>query len=341
MFLLSVLPGSKVVSGGKMILDRCKYCFDSKDPRHAHFYISIPQNNDELSFFYCHKCHTGGIVTHRTLLHWGVYRDDIAMDLIGHNKKAFSNPINRGNIDRAVYNLNNYFISNSDVTASKLAYINNRLGLSLNYNDILGKKIVLNLRDLLGSNHITSLTRNIKVIEEFDRYFVGFISMDNAFVTLRRIVDKGVVYSGIDKRYQNYNIFDKKDNTERHYVIPTNIDLSVPRKVQIHIAEGHFDILSIYYNLRKDPNQIYVSIGGSEYLGIIKYFLYVLKLIYVDIHVYPDNDKFGSRDMMMEIKEFLRPYSTISLFIHRNLFPNEKDFGVPLNKIDERIEKIL
>ena len=30
-----------------------------------------------------------------------------------------------------------------------------------------------------------------------------------------------------------------------------------------------------------------------------------------------------------------------SMYIHRNTFPGEKDFGVPLNRINEVIERIM
>ena len=55
-FLLSKLPKAKQVSGGKEINCRCPYCPDSKNPNKGHFYISVPQSKNELSFFHCKKC---------------------------------------------------------------------------------------------------------------------------------------------------------------------------------------------------------------------------------------------------------------------------------------------
>lgn len=41
-----------------------------------------------------------------------------------------------------------------------------------------------------------------------------------------------------------------------------------------------------------------------------------------------------------DVCNFLRLYK-IPLYVHRNMFPGEKDFGVRMEKIDERIEKLL
>ena len=40
----SIVPTAKVASGGKEIVIRCPFCGDSKNLRHAHFYISVPQS---------------------------------------------------------------------------------------------------------------------------------------------------------------------------------------------------------------------------------------------------------------------------------------------------------
>ena len=47
----------------------------------------------------------------------------------------------------------------------------------------------------------------------------------------------------------NYNLFspDQLAGTSKYYIIPNAIDTI--KLVKIHIAEGPFDILSIFYNL--------------------------------------------------------------------------------------------
>ena len=157
---------------------------------------------------------------------------------------------------------------------------------------------------------------------------------------MRRICDKGLVHQSIDSRYINYEIFDKFDNSERFYTIPTQIDLLDPRPIKLHIAEGPMDTLSTYLNLRHKESGIYTSIAGSNYYGQVIYFLNMYKLINVEIHIYPDNDESGSNKKMEYIANNLRKLN-LPIYIHRNLYPGEKDFGVPLNRIQESIVRIL
>ena len=341
-FLLSSIPSARLASGGRMILCRCFYCPDSADPRSAHFYISIPSSDSEPSLCYCHKCKTGGIVTNKTLLHWGIYDDSVGLWVLNHNKKITNSSFGRKYSTDIIYRVMNVYITPDDISKYKLDYINKRLGISLTFKDILEKKIVLNLKDVLKSNHISNYTRNGSIINQLDRNFLGFISFDNAFINMRKIdslVDSQL-YESINKRYVNYSIFDKRDNTQRFYTMPGQLDLTEPRRIQLHIAEGPFDILSVFYNLRKDDKQIYTSVGGSAFKGLIKYFINILRLVYIEIHIYPDNDKYGSREIMNDIAQFVQPFN-IPVIIHRNLCPNQKDFGVDINKIDEKIERIL
>lgn len=335
-FLLENIPSARRASGGRFVLCRCFECGDSNDPTHAHMYISIPQSDEDVPWAYCHKCKMHATITPEVLTKWGLNSPQIFEWLIEHNRKAYSNPSNKIYQDRTVYTLNNIFIQNTELSDIKLAYVNKRLGTNLSKIDALNLKIVLNLGDLLLSNNIIQLTRHPNIVEQLNDNFVGFISSDNAFVNCRRIVKEGIVYSGIDKRYIRYNLFGKYDNTEKFYAIPANISTNTSERIKVNISEGEFDILSVYLNLRKDPNQIYMSIGGSGYIGLLRYILTKLKLVYIEVHLYPDNDPTGQEELEY-VKELLRPYM-IPVYIHRNIAPGEKDFGVPLDRIQEAIE---
>ena len=351
-FLRSHIPTARYASGGKEILCRCFYCPDSADMSSAHFYIEIPQNKNQLSRFYCHKCHTSGFVTHNTLIQWGIYEDSIASFLIDHNNVALKNSEKRkssySNYNRQVlynpieptpYALYNDYINQDDLSASKLRYINNRLGTNLTYNDIINLKLVLNLNDIVARNNLKP-TRDISIMNDIDQNFLGFISLDNSFINMRRLVREGVLYKTVDKRYINYSLYGKVDNTERFYTIPCNIDLSMPRIIPLHIAEGPFDILSIYLNLRNQADGIYTSIAGSNYKGIIRHFITTMRLPYLEIHLYPDNDKYGSNYVMNDIMNYVKPFN-FPVYVHRNVYYKEKDFGVSRDRIDEKINRIL
>lgn len=333
-FLKNHLVAGKDASGKKEVSGKCKYCPDGKDPRHGHMYISIPEHPGEISWFYCQKCKSSGIVDNRRLIEWGMYDPEIASNLIKINDDARKRGTMKG-FERYVYNLSNY-IGNVDLAMIKLKYINDRLGTNLSLSEAINDKIIFNLSEVLSYNHIDQFTRHQNIINQLNQYFVGFLSLDNNFVNLRRICDENIVYESIDKRYVNYNIHDKKDNTEKFYVCPVNLDISRPVRVPIHIAEGPFDILSVRHNLRKDPNCIYAAIGGSAYKGLIMHIINTMKLYFVEIHVYPDNDQYGGNYVMEELANYLKPYN-IPLYIHRNTYSGQKDFGVSLDKISESI----
>lgn len=333
--LNTIKPFAKMVSGGREINCRCFYCSDSVDMRKGHFYISVPKN-DEPSYFYCQKCKSKGIVTEQKLIEWDLYDPSVAMYISLYNKQIMKLAKNRKFKDSEIYHLNNTVIHQDNLSEYKIAYINKRIGSSLTYEDCLKQKIVLNLTDIFKCNYGLSYTRHPNIIEQLDSNFIGFLSFDNSFLNMRNL-EIGELYHTINKRYVNYNIFDKYDNTHRFYTIPTDIDLLKP--IKLHIAEGSFDILSIYHNLRLDhENNIFTSIGGSGYMGIIRFFISTLKLVNLEIHIYPDNDI--SRDQMVHIARSLYPFG-MDIYIHRNNYPGEKDFGVPLNKINESIEKLI
>lgn len=339
-YLLNSIATASSASGGKVINCRCFNCPDSRDPRSKHFYISIPQHEGEPSLYYCHKCHCGGVVTYKKLIEWGIYNEQIAIDLTHYNETCSHLSTNNKYYNRTTYKLFNIYTRNDEISNIKLGMINERLGCSFTLEELRKLKIVLNLYDLLNANHITEYTRNKNIVDQLDLNFMGFLSIDNAFLNMRRLCDKGLVYKTIDTRYINYKIFDKFDTSERFYTIPTEVNLLSPNRIKIHVAEGPFDILSIYKNLRHEEEGIYTSIAGSNYIGIAMYMMSTFKLPFVEFHYYPDNDKYGSNNVMQKMANILKPIQA-PLYIHRNQYPGEKDFGVHPSRIRESIQQFL
>lgn len=335
---LLTIPSARLVSGGREVLMRCRYCPDSRDPKSAHMYISIPAEG-EPSKYNCFKCGSRGIVTHEKLIQWGLFNEsDTLVGISVYNKNIMKLEKNRKYRDRNVYILNNNFISPTKLSEVKLKYINKRLGTNLTYNDLLSKKIILNIEDLLTSNNITNYTRGGNLMRQLNDSFIGFITQDNAFINMRNLTP-GKVDKSIDTRYVNYNIFGKYDNTQKYYTLPTDINLLNPNRTKIHISEGPFDILSVYYNLRRDDNNcIYSSILGNSYMNICKHFINNMKLINIEIHIYIDNDV--NDYVVKQLRDMLYIFQ-IPFYLHRNVYPNEKDFGVPINRIEERVQRIL
>lgn len=336
-YILTHVPYSTLASGGKFIVSKCVFCGDGKHHDSRHFYISIG-SEDEIPWCYCHLCHGTSRITAKFLsTYFNIYDMDLLIKTTNHMKMLYASPKNRVLKDRDVYILSNKYVEECKLSDSKLKYINDRMGSNLTYDDLSKLKIVLNLYDLLNSNNITTYTREQNIVNEFDRSFMGFISLDNAFVNLRNL-RSGKVIKKLDKRYMNYNIFNKSDNTQRFYVMPNKIDLNNTERIKVHISEGPFDILSVYLNLRKDLNHnIYSSVCGSGFLGVIKHFINEIKLVNMELHLYKDNDM--SNYIIYDIAKILEPFM-IPMYLHTNTYNGEKDFGVPIERIQEKIERV-
>ena len=329
--LTHIKPWAKPASGGRVINCRCPYCADSKDPRKGHFYISIPQKDGEPSLYYCHKCMSKGIVSGKVLAEWGVEFDNDINILLA---KINSNMSRTMIYNNAIVPIKYDSITCDDLSKFKLKYINDRLGTSLNFFDCIKMKIVLNLNDIICQNNL-AITRDMRIIDQLDQNFIGFLSYDNAFLNMRNL-EISKVYSSIDKRYINYNVVEREDDTCKFYLIPTEIDFADMGPVEIHIAEGPFDILSVY-QYRRHHRAIFVAAEGKGYLRVIDFLIQLFKFPNIELHIYADND---TDDMMyMYIKDHIKALG-VTMYIHRNTYPGEKDFGVPIAKIKEVIRKL-
>ncbi|MDD3121970.1 MAG: hypothetical protein PHC62_00475 [Candidatus Izemoplasmatales bacterium] len=328
-------PWARDAGGYKEILTRCPYCPDSKDPNKGHMYISVPFD-EKLSFFNCAKCNTHGVLTPTKLIEWGITDVNFMSDLSSYNKKVSNLPQNKMLYKEGMkFNVNHSFITDDKLSRYKLKYLNDRLGANLTLDDCKQLKIILNLSDLFKVNSLKP-TRDETIMSQLDYNFMGFLSIDNAFVNLRNLEIQKNIYQGINRRYINYDLFGKYDNSQRFYTMPANIDLTRP--VTLHIAEGSFDILSIYLNLPNNTgNDIYTSISGKGYKGIIRYFISQKKLPWLNIHIYPDNDI--TRKEIWDVVESFKVFN-FPISIHRNLSSGQKDFGVDPKHIQEVIEKI-
>ena len=165
-----------------------------------------------------------------------------------------------------------------------------------------------------------------------NEYFLGFLTNNNSTIILRNLVkDRDKLPEIVHDRYIKYSIINNNKFTG-YYIIPTQCDIY--KQINIHIAEGPFDILSIFCNLRNmnTIQNIYASIGGNSYLSLIKYFLIECGIINPIFHIYIDNDI--PRSFIDKISNSLKPLG-IRVFIHFNSFKNEKDFGVDKNHITE------
>jgi hypothetical protein len=334
----SFYPSVKVASGGSEVVVRCPYCGDSKDPRHAHLYISVPMGEDELSFYQCKRCPARGIVDIDFLRKLGCDDTNLIVEVSKHNSEVLALPKYRTLKQINIYPLNLGYIREDKFNQAKLDYINNRIGAKLSFKDLSSLKIFLNLYDVINSNHL-ELTRHEMVCNDLDKWFIGFVSYDNSYCGLRKLTDREL-HRSINKRYINYTLVNKTDDTKNFYVIPTIVDALNPEPVKIHIAEGQFDILSIFYNLNKcNRNQnIYIACGGKSYTQALEFLLLETGIINYEIHYYPDKDV-NDNDFFYNVQRKIQLLPS-DIYIHRNVYDGEKDYGVPMGKIRDYVKVI-
>lgn len=329
-------PEVKVASGGREVILRCMFCGDSDNKRHAHFYISVPQTRDELSFYHCKKCNSHGLVTDDLLRKIGCTDTQTIVEFLKHNTEVLALPKYKTLKMIDIYPLQWDKIRKAPNNMQKLQYIGSRIGWNnISFADIVRLKIFLNLYDIININRL-ELTRDQYITNALDNNFIGFISYDNSFSNMRLCID-GDIPSAINKRYINYELVKKPEDSKNYYVIPTKINVLDPTPVRIHVTEGPFDILSVFYNLNNQQIQqsAYIACGGKSYLQAIEFILEETGIINYEIHVYPDadvNDWYVNTRIIQKLAGL-----QTTIYVHRNAYPNEKDFGVPKERIVDHI----
>lgn len=341
-FFKKLIPGSRAAAGNTEILCRCRYCGDSKDPKKAHMYISVPQDNTEISLYHCKKCGdvpgsgSRGIVDVNFIRLYDCTDASMYIALAARNNEILKLPKYKTLKSIDIYPLRYEMISNGLNNNAKLDYINSRIGSNFTLADMIKLKIAINLYDILNANRL-ELTRDKWVTDNLNDDFIGFISYDNSFINMRKVLESNSNFK-VD-RYLNYNLIKKIDNSKNYYIMKTNYNILSIAPIKIHIAEGPFDILSIYHNLNNcnDMDNIYVACGGKGYLSSLIFILVELGLINYEVHYYVDKD--------VNDNEFAFTLQVVSqlpchIYVHRNVFPGEKDYGVPMNKITDHSSRV-
>ena len=330
---------AKPASGGREVIKKCHICGDSSDPTHMHMYIG---QRDGVIVYNCFKCNSKGVVDARFLRDIGCYDDNLIILISEQNSKGTnSKPIKAGNY-RNVFRRKEVNILYPRSSDNKLQYICDRIGVPIDQFNPYSFKVIPNIKSFLSDNGITRYTRDERVLDVLDEHYVGFLSIDNSYIILRKVSDPSIILPNeANTRYVVYNIFEGNKGS-KIYGIPGHIDTL--RDVNICIAEGVFDIMSVYFNTRISAERdktFFIAISGNSYLRAIMDLILRYGLIGSTIHVYIDNDV----DMNKLRKNIYYAPGFRELFkgafIHMNQFSGEKDFGVPKDRIDERITQIF
>ena len=326
--------GAKLASGGKEITKRCHICGDSKDRTSRHMYIGL--NKDRMLVYNCFKCGASGLVDGGFFRTLGCF--DVDMITICNKNNAKSGKYHEMRNKRNFVRNTSPILSYRDAleTEKKVAYISKRLGYNFSFEDLARFKIILNLYDYINANKVGNLSRDKLVCDQIDQFFIGFLSTDNSYINMRRLVPEGKLNPYIDHRYVNYNIYGFQDNSHRYYIIPTQVNTF--QKIKIHIAEGGFDILGVYLNTDCDKsNSIFASIGGKSYMSLAQFFILEYGFMNFELHIYIDNDVDNFE--IYKITNLVKPLG-VTVYMHHNQFPGEKDYGVTRDKIIDRSVRI-
>ena len=303
---------------------RCPLCGDShKDPNKKRFYIQFNFDNDEPIGYNCFNCNASGYVTATIMRAFNKSDLHINAGLINLNKevikkeKKFIKLLNKLDYKIPLY-------SNNDEGAyKKKRYVENRLGVSLSYEDIQALKGILNISRFLLDNNIEEITCDTNVAVAIERQYTGFLTSMNDCIVFRNIKD--------DRTYKHikYNL-QPKIPSYKFYTIPNRIDIITDETITINMAEGIYDILGVFFNVRNQEatNNIYASVASSNYTSVLEY--YIRKGIVGDVivNIYSDGDKSPTK--------YLRLYERVKPLIREfNVYYNSlsKDFGVPKHMI--------
>jgi len=335
---------AKYASGKSEVVKRCHRCGDSGKHSSRHMYIGINKRNQIV--YNCFLCNAGGLVDAKFFRDLGIYEVDLINEVIQANASGFTQyQSNNVRHKRLVpFNAISYDLNN---IAEKLLYIQSRIGIPMSPDMINQFKIVPSILTFLRQHGINYYTRDVGVMQELDRYFVGFLSIDNSHIIMRRIIeDDSKLSPTIRSRYVVYNINQYNKTGVSFYAIPGMLDKY--KSTEIVITEGIFDILSVatnVYNCIADPrprdrNYVYAAAcGKTSYSSLLEYLFVAIGVPYLGarIEIYSDND-INMRDLQA-MKDMYATYG-VDIYIHFNRYDGEKDFGVPGDRIVDYRNKI-
>lgn len=314
---------------------RCPYCGDSRNQNHAHLSIKIDMNSDAPMVYRCFKCNVSGLVDVDFLNDLDIFIDqDQQKVLRAYTRKAmrFSRLSNN---DKESFFVPVY--EDNPLNRSKLNYVNQRLGTEIDFEKAKDYKILLNLFDFMAVNEMQKEAEyfrpiSYRILQMLHNDYVGFLSTNNNSIVFRDI-------TGMNKmRYYKAVINLRNINRDSFYLIPTKFSILYTEPVHIHLAEGIFDILSIKENvvIQNDHEiHLFFATCGFGSRSAISYCIRHGLTTGIHLHIYADRDK-SNHDHRKDLFGKVNYSEWVEdITIHRNAYADEKDFGVPKDRIQE------
>lgn len=305
---------------------RCPFCGDSqKNLNTGHLYLRINPGDNYPILYNCFKCPAHGILKYNDLEMLGVVGDSFKTGMTTLNKTSDKVSTQQNYIQDIHFD----YELPDNYSYRKIDYIEKRLGIHFEYDDLRKMKVITSLRDFLTLNYINGITCKPNMANYIEANYIGFLSFNNSHILFRDITDKS------DIRWYKYPITPASVGQRIFYTMESSIDLYTEDEITINLAEGVMDTLSICHNLeyKAKNNCLNIAVCGKYYNSILKY-LYGMGFVgsNVTVNVFADNDH--TKDTSPDYyKQVLKDYS---YFVNRiNLFYNlkSKDCGVPKEEI--------
>lgn len=291
---------------------RCPICGDSqKDLTDSHCYIKCTDNPDEALLYNCFLCNRGGVVGKKFLMKLGI--DSNTATKFTSDKYNKLGSLKNTNID---------LITGTPILNSpQVRYIEKRLGPGFTHDDYERFKIIWNW------DHIYRSVTNKRILNSLpnDRVSVSFLSDDKSSILTRAYTDEF-------GRWSKKEIFPSENRAI--YTIKSMIDLFTKDIIEVNIAEGVFDVLSIYKNFTYCENSVYIAVLGSDYLSGIMFAImkgFIGKNVIVRIYLDSEIDDIALKKSLFKYKWLFQ-----NIFLYKNI--KNKDVGVKRNEI-ELLEK--
>lgn len=293
---------------------RCPICGDSQhDPKDAHCYIKCSNDPNEPLLYICFKCNASGRVNKYFLSRLGIDNDIIAkLDNQRYNKVT---SIKTTNVEMMT--------GTPNLNSPQARYIEQRLGKGFTAEDLDRFKIVWDM-GLVAPYASNERIRN-SLPSNFDS--ITFVSDDKSMLLNRTFLN------GEDSQWRKIKLFD--DGMKSFYTIKSTLNLFTSDPIIINIAEGVFDILSVYKNFN-EPNSVFIATLGSNYTSAVDYMIakgFVGSNI--TVRVYMDNG-IDEKNLKNQLKQYRWLFH--DLWIIRNI--KSKDIGVPVDQIKLAMNKV-
>lgn len=327
------------------LITRCPYCGDSSNnERHGHFYIST----SAPFMFHCFRCETSGILSNTTLNDLDVGYGDLSLEITKASKKALKREgivfkDDEGLLANRRYRLPEYNTERPSFSR-KVEYLEDRFGVKdLDLPTLRDIGFVANISDVIEENRLKRLKefylqdkRHTSLRKHLNLHSVGFATTDRNFITFRYMeenpYDKG-------RRYYMENLNRPINIGHKIFTISNTINSLTPA-LTVVMAEGIMDLSSIFINLfRKEKREdiIFMAVNGKSFLGGIKV-LRRMGFLDINLEMYSDSDVSLNHYKYSLIKGNEHYFNKIR--VHYNIHDGEKDFGVPLSRIKEKIYKL-